>query len=1315
MNLSNTIIPISNGKFNNPKVTYVDSKYSIETIYLEDGPKIYMSKDIETPMSLFTSGFMKIDYIAPKKYTITSKNNQLINFRCNTIDADNCFKLYRSPLPDFYEFKSIGEENGLYYADWGFIPGSEEFNNLIDGQVFEFRDDAFGTTYKLTKESDKWVGNNFCIHIPVLMTQKGDTTFEMKHEAVFVKQNEVNLFTIKQLFDDYQDGQNVLEYMNNHGLITFNDCRVTKGQDGGDFQSKDGLWAMYLTCTANKSCNFSVDLNFKGQTHSITFGYEHHSKPAYCQYKIIDANVFECIPHHYTDFKQDVDSKLGLKIFMSTDTNFIYKIADIDYESGTNPFEYLASTGFYSVSPRPEACTTLYTNFNIKTSGIVIGENIESHFFVLNSLGNTLDIAVNDIISLRNYCIQLQKQIDIIKPKQEWYDKVFNFIQIASGYVMGFGKWFKLGIEGIQGLGNLVFQISKQRYGVDMPVNEVIYLDDLDAIPNTVRHDIDFIEEVPILTNDEGQHCYKYICNGLDDNWKIIIERSIDEENEVINRIEYTHINGSFETTNETIDDDDELEYNPPTLTLLTTKSKPSKIYIEYANLFKPYDLSVNASFTNKQLMSAAAIKKLIENHNTNLMNGVNDQMNNYATKTRELEYTLEKTTNSVIANFTFTLSNQSPNLTATIKMKWVNASKEDDWWQGIFEIKNYEIIKRTRVTGSATKMTVWNTIEDIAIQGTVGSKQTQYGYYYNDGRFLFKPTFPNGGPEFVEIDPEGTTFVESVIYGSDLSIYALKTDIPTIPDDLINNDTLTTTLSDYALKDDIPTIPDDLVNNDTLTTTLNDYAKLTNLDDYATKEELSNIATAIPTIPDDLVNNETLATTLNDYALKSSIPTIPDDLVNNETLTTALNDYRRKDDLSYGNTDVILTKENDILNYEFVDVPFTFTKYSTKILCIIEWYKIFDRNEFYIDATLTKNSKVITGTYKYESTNTNGLEKKYSCSEINYSLFITTSGTITDINNMYIHEGEIVINKLGYNSKPSEFPDNKVLSAKYVNNEFNNVVNNETLATTLNDYALKTDIPTNYIKTNGGNNINGTLTITSSFPSNQDYHHIAHIIAPILTDGQLVSLQIGKERNTEKAIIFSYKEPGEGHLTLYSKADSIIFNSSSVKLCQPTTINGNLTVNGTITGTQSNTTITHYSPIEQSVSSINDFIIGGPIYMSGKVYKQTNEGWQPSTINDTTDCICSVKSKGKWNEYVGICVGIDEDNYSITFATHGDYMVKVNDTSLYSVGDEIFIDDDNVLKILSGNTAITSKIQRTIIGIITAKINDKFMSVFKS
>ena len=96
MSLPNTIIPMSNGLFNNPKVTFSESKYILSTIYLESSPKIYMSKDIisNTPMNLFTSGFMRINYIANMKHIITSKDNQIINLKCNIVDADNCFKLY---------------------------------------------------------------------------------------------------------------------------------------------------------------------------------------------------------------------------------------------------------------------------------------------------------------------------------------------------------------------------------------------------------------------------------------------------------------------------------------------------------------------------------------------------------------------------------------------------------------------------------------------------------------------------------------------------------------------------------------------------------------------------------------------------------------------------------------------------------------------------------------------------------------------------------------------------------------------------------------------------------------------------------------------------------------------------------------------------------------------------------------------------------------------------------------------------------------------------------------------------------------------
>ena len=148
-----------------------------------------------------------------------------------------------------------------------------------------------------------------------------------------------------------------------------------------------------------------------------------------------------------------------------------------------------------------------------------------------------------------------------------------------------------------------------------------------------------------------------------------------------------------------------------------------------------------------------------------------------------------------------------------------------------------------------------------------------------------------------------------------------------------------------------------------------------------------------------------------------------------------------------------------------------------------------------------------------------------------------------------------------------------------------------------------------------------------------------------------------------------------------------------------------------------SNTTITHYTPIEESMNSINDFIIGSPVYLTGNVYKYDKQTkiFTRSTINDTTDCICSVKTNGNWTEFVGICVRIDEENKCITFASGGDYLVRVNDTLCYKVGDEVFVDGDNELKIISGQTAITSKIRRTLIGIITSIINEHYLAVFKS
>ncbi|MBD5584770.1 MAG: hypothetical protein HDQ88_06790 [Clostridia bacterium] len=150
------------------------------------------------------------------------------------------------------------------------------------------------------------------------------------------------------------------------------------------------------------------------------------------------------------------------------------------------------------------------------------------------------------------------------------------------------------------------------------------------------------------------------------------------------------------------------------------------------------------------------------------------------------------------------------------------------------------------------------------------------------------------------------------------------------------------------------------------------------------------------------------------------------------------------------------------------------------------------------------------------------------------------------------------------------------------------------------------------------------------------------------------------------------------------------------------------------ISNNNPNTTITHYCPIEESMNNITDFVIGSPVYLTGKVYKCVNNKFIPSTATDTTDCICSVKTNGDWNEFVGICVRIDAKNKCVTFSSGGDYLVRVNDTSCYKIGDEVFVDEGE-LKILTGKTALTAQIRRTTVGIVTSIVNKNMLAVMKS
>ena len=130
-------------------------------------------------------------------------------------------------------------------------------------------------------------------------------------------------------------------------------------------------------------------------------------------------------------FQENIPLVSGLKVdykFSVTDTangglnlyirkNFFFKINENNYKEGTNPFAYLASTSDYTIIPAPESCSTLMTTYNIQTSGIVIGANIESHAFSINNLGNSVDVIVNDVAILTKQVAKALEDIKILQDK----------------------------------------------------------------------------------------------------------------------------------------------------------------------------------------------------------------------------------------------------------------------------------------------------------------------------------------------------------------------------------------------------------------------------------------------------------------------------------------------------------------------------------------------------------------------------------------------------------------------------------------------------------------------------------------------------------------------------------------------------------------------------------------------------------------------------------------------------------------------------------------------------------------------------------
>ena len=203
-------------------------------------------------------------------------------------------------------------------------------------------------------------------------------------------------------------------------------------------------------------------------------------------------------------------------------------------------------------------------------------------------------------------------------------------------------------------------------------------------------------------------------------------------------------------------------------------------------------------------------------------------------------------------------------------------------------------------------------------------------------------------------------------------------------------------------------------------------------------------------------------------------------------------------------------------------------------------------------------------------------------------------------------------------------------------------------------------------------------------------------------------------------------------HLDSSNNIDLILYENAKLK------INGSNVLTEDNQSQQSHT-ITHLCPVDES-ENINSFVIGTPVYMTGNVYVKQNNRWNKSMSTDSIDCIPSVKTSGTWREYLGICTHIlpksKEDSQSnineiptenetlsrnygeIKFASHGDYMIKVSNSSEFKVGDIIYLNENGEgkleFKVLTEDVVLTAKINKLTVGRVTGIIDKTTLSVFK-
>ena len=142
------------------------------------------------------------------------------------------------------------------------------------------------------------------------------------------------------------------------GFQTVNKWKIDKYELKDDYYLC--IWG--YDCVLRENNDVSVIIKLEGASSSITW----QIRPEASAYEWKHSNnCIECLEcEHETDQVASPHSSYSLTI--CTPTDFVFQLSDdIGYEQRTNPLEFLANNCCYTITPRPEACSTLETTYII--------------------------------------------------------------------------------------------------------------------------------------------------------------------------------------------------------------------------------------------------------------------------------------------------------------------------------------------------------------------------------------------------------------------------------------------------------------------------------------------------------------------------------------------------------------------------------------------------------------------------------------------------------------------------------------------------------------------------------------------------------------------------------------------------------------------------------------------------------------------------------------------------------------------------------------------------------------------------------------